>query len=71
MILGMYVGLEKCAMLIIKSRKGYIPEEFALTNQKKKNWRFEENETYKYLWIFEGFFFKSQENKKYNRKKNL
>ena len=51
--IGMKFGLEKCAMLIMKSRKRQMTEEIELPNQEKIR-MLEEKETYKYLGMLEA-----------------
>ena len=48
----MKFGIEKCAMLIMKSGKRYITDGIELPNQDKIR-TLAENETYKYLGILE------------------
>ena len=50
---GMQFGIEKCAMLIMKSGKRQMTEGTELRNQQKigTHW---EKEIYKYLWILEA-----------------
>ena len=51
--LGMEFGIEKCAMLVIKSGKRHMTEAMELQNQEKyKNTR--EKETHKHLGILEA-----------------
>ena len=52
--IGMEFGIEKCAMLIMKSRKRQMMKGVALPNQEKKIKMLEEKETYKYLEILEA-----------------
>ena len=49
----MEFGIEKCAMLFIKSRKRHMTDEMELPNHDKIR-TLEENETYKYLGILEA-----------------
>ena len=51
--IGMEYGIEKCAMLIMKSWKRQMTEEIELPNQEKIK-RFGEKKTYKYLGILEA-----------------
>ena len=46
-------GIEKCAMLIMKSRKWQMMEGIELLNQEKIR-TLGENETYNYLWILQA-----------------
>ena len=59
---GMEFGIEKCAMLILKSRKRKITEGIELPNQ-DKIWTLEEKETYKYLGTLEADTIKEVEMK--------
>ncbi len=49
----MEFGIEKCAMLVMKSGKWHITEGMELPNQ-DKIWTLAENETYKYLSFLEA-----------------
>ena len=49
----MEFGVEKCAMLVMKSGKRHRTDEMELPNQ-DKIWTFGENKTYKYLGILEA-----------------
>ena len=50
--IGMEFGIEKCAMIVIKSGKRHITDGMELPNQEIRTlW---ENETYKYLGILEA-----------------
>ena len=51
--IGMEFGLEKCAMLVMKSGKGNRTDGMELSNQDKIR-TLKENETYKYLGILEA-----------------
>ena len=51
--IGMEFGIEKCAMLVMKSGKQYLPDGMELLNQDKLR-ILAENETYKYLGILEA-----------------
>ena len=51
--MGMEFGIEKCAMLVMKSGKRYMTDGIELPNH-DKIWTLEENETYKYLGILEA-----------------
>ena len=46
-------GIEKCAMLVMKSGKRHITDRMELPNQNKIR-MLAENETYKYLGIWEA-----------------
>ena len=50
--IGMELGIEKCAMVIMKSGKRQITEGIELPNQEKVR-KLREKETYKYLWTLE------------------
>ena len=60
--IGMELGLEKCAMLIIKSGKRHMTDRLKLPNQ-GKIWTLGEKETYKYLGILEVDTIKQMEMK--------
>ena len=49
----MEFGIEKCAMLVMKSKKQYMTEEIELPNKEKIR-MLGEKETYKYLRILEA-----------------
>ena len=49
----MEFGIEKCALLVMKSGKRYLTDGIELTNQDKIR-ALAENETYKYLGILEA-----------------
>ena len=49
----MEVGIEKCALLVIKSGKRYLTDGIEVPNQDKIR-TLAENETYKYLGILEA-----------------
>ena len=51
--IGMEFGIEKCAMLVMKSGKRHLTERIDLPNQDKIR-TLGENETYKYLGILEA-----------------
>ena len=51
-VIGMEFGIEKCAMLIMKSGKGHMTDGIELPNHDKIR-TLGENETYKYLGILE------------------
>ena len=61
--IGMDFGIEKCAMLVIKSGKRYVTDGMELLNQDKIRMR-GEKETYKYLEILEADTIKQVEMKK-------
>ena len=50
--IGIEFGIEKCAMLVIKSGKRHLSDGMELPNQDKIR-TLAENETYKYLGILE------------------
>ena len=58
----MEFGIEKCAMLVIKSGKRHITDGMELPNQ-DKIWTLGEKETYKYLGILETDIIKQVEMK--------
>ena len=58
----MEFGIEKCAMLVMKSGKRHLTEGMELPNQDEIR-RFAENETHKYLAILESDTFKQVEMK--------
>ena len=51
--IGMEFGMEKCAMLVIKSGKQHITDRMELRNYDKIR-TLEENKTYQYLGIVEA-----------------
>ena len=51
--IGMEFGIEKCAMLVMKSSKRHLTDGIELPNQDKIRTH-GENETYKYLGILEA-----------------
>ena len=51
--IGMEIGIEKCALLVMKSGKRHLTDGIELTNHDKIR-TFAENETYKYLGILEA-----------------
>ena len=51
--IGMESGIEKCAMLVMKSGKRHMTDGFELPNHDRIK-TLEENETYKYLGILEA-----------------
>ena len=51
--IGMEFGIEKCAMLVMKSGKQHMTDGMELSNHHKIR-TLEENETYKYLGILEA-----------------
>ena len=57
----MEFGLEKCAMLVMKSGKRHLTDEMEQPNQ-DKNRTPREKETYKYLGILEADTIKQVEN---------
>ena len=61
--IGMEFGIEKYAMLVMKSSKRHITDGMELPNQDKIR-TLEENETYKYLAILEADAIKQVEFKK-------
>ena len=50
--IGMEFGIEKCAMLVMKSGKRHVSDKMELPNQDEIR-TLRENETYKYLGILE------------------
>ena len=60
--IGMEFGIEKCAMLVMKSGKRHLTDGMELPNQ-DKIWTLGENETYKYLDILEADTIKQVEMK--------
>ena len=61
--IGMEFGIEKCALLVIKSGKRHLTDEIELPNQDKIR-TLAENETYKYLGILEAVTIKQVAMKK-------
>ena len=51
--IGMEFGIERCAMLVMKSGKRHMTDRMELRNQEKIGTQ-EEKETYKYLGILEA-----------------
>ena len=51
--IGMEFGIEKCALLVMKSGKRHLTDGMELPNQDKIR-MLRENETYKYLGILEA-----------------
>ena len=68
--IGMEYGIEKCAMLVIKSCKRHLTDKMELPNQDKIRTH-EEKETYKYLGILEADTIKQVEMKEKIKKKYL
>ena len=60
--IGMDFGIEKCAMLVVKSGKRHLTDGIELPNQDKIR-TLAENETYKYLGILEADAIKQVEMK--------
>ena len=60
--IGMESGIEKCAMLVIKSGKRHLTDGMELPNQDKIR-TLGEKETYKYLGILEADTIKQVERK--------
>ena len=60
-------GIEKCAILIMKSRKLQMTEGIDQPNKEKKNRTLGEKETYKYLGILETGTIKQDERKNSKR----
>ena len=60
--IGMKFGIEKCAMLVMKSGKRHLTDGMELPNQDKIK-TLPENETYKYLGILEADTIKQVEMK--------
>ena len=67
--IGLEFGIEKCAMLVMKSGKQHITEDVKLPNQVIRMLR--EKETYKYLGILESDTIKQQEMKEKTKKEYL
>ena len=68
--IGMDFGIEKCAMLVMKSGKRHMTDGMELPNHDKIR-TLGENETYKYLGILEGDTIKQVEMKDKIRKEYL
>ena len=68
--IGMEFGMEKCAMLVMKSGKRYITEEMELQNQDKIR-TLGANAAYKYLGILEAETINQMEMKDKIQKKNF
>ena len=68
--IGMEFGIEKCAMLVIKSGKRHMTDGMELPNRDKIR-TLGENETYKYLGILEADTIKQVEMKGKIRKEYL
>ena len=66
----MEFGIEKCAMLVMKSGKRHLTDEMELPNQDKIR-TLGENETYKYLVILEDHTIKQVEMKNKIKKEYL
>ena len=64
----MEFGIEKCALLVMKSGKRHLTDGIELPNQDKIR-TLAENETYKYLGILEADTIKQAEIKKQNSKR--
>ena len=60
--IGMEFGIEKCAILVMKSCKGHLTDRMELSNRDKIR-TLAENETYKYLGILEADTIKQVEMK--------
>ena len=60
--MGMEFGIEKCALLVIKSGKRHLTDGIELQNQDKIR-TLAENETYKYLGILDADTIKQVEMK--------
>ena len=60
--LGMEFGIEKCALLVMKSGKRHLTDGMELPNQNKIG-TLGENETYKYIGILEADNIKQAEMK--------
>ena len=67
---GMEFGIEKCALLVMKSGKRYLTDGIELPNQDKIR-TLTENETYKYLGIMEADTIKQVEMKNKIQKEYL
>ena len=68
--IGMEFGIEKCAMLVMKSSKRHMTDVMELPNHDKIR-MLEENETYKYLGILEADTVKQVQMKDKTRKEYL
>ena len=68
--IGMEFGIEKCAMLVMKSGKRHMTDGMELPNYDKIR-KLEENETYKYLCILEADTIKQVQMKDTVRKEYL
>ena len=68
--IGMKFGIEKCAMLVMKSGKRHMNDGMDLPNHNKIR-TLEENETYKYLCILEADTIKQVQMKDTIRKEYL
>ena len=68
--IGMEFGIEKCAMLVMKSGKRHMTDEMELPNHDRIR-TLEENETYKYLGILEADTIKQVQMKDLIRKEYL
>ena len=68
--IGMEFGIEKCAMLVMKSGKRHMTDGMELTNHDRIR-TLEENETYKYLGILEADTIKQVQMKDMIRKEYL
>ena len=68
--MGMEFGIEKCALLVMKSSKRYLTNGMELPNQDKIR-MLAENETYKYLGILEADIIKQIEMKNKIQKEYL
>ena len=66
--IGMEFGIEKCAMLVMKSGKRHLTDRMELPNQDKIR-TLAENETYKYLGILEADTTKTKGNERQNSKR--
>ena len=68
--IGMEFGIEKCALLVMKSGKRHLTDEIELPNQDKIR-TLAENKTYKYLGILEADTIKQAEMKNKIQKEYL
>ena len=68
--IGMEFGIEKCAMLVMKSGKRHLTDGMELPNQDKIR-TFGEKETYKYLGILEADTIEQMEMKEKIKKEYL
>ena len=66
----MEFGIEKCALLVIKSGKRHLTDGIELPNQDKIR-MLAENETYRYLGILEAYTIKQVEMKNKIQKEYL